>query len=234
MESLILTQQINFKVNLMNRIQKLFSENRGFIVCFLAWYFILSGYIFSRPDIQAFQLTNSNHSLFFDYFFTVITQFGDGLFVMTVALVCFLVWSRRLGVAIAVTYIGSGLICSLLKKTFQAYRPGYLLQDDPTFHALSWMPMAHHNAFPSGHTTSAFALAATLAFFAKNKKIGLLAFVLACLTGYSRVYLGQHFWDDVWFGSMLGMGFTCLYAVLLAYYTDNKFTVIQFPNNFRI
>src|SRR5690606_17780653 len=131
---------------------------------------------------------------------------------------CFFLWSRRLGIAITATYIGSGLVCAMLKKTFHAYRPGFHLQNDPSFHALSWMPLAHHNAFPSGHTTSAFALAASIAFFSKNKTLGVIALTLACLTGYSRVYLAQHYWDDVWFGSMLGIGFTSLYAMIVIYY----------------
>lgn len=218
----------------MKHFRKLYYENRLFFVCFLAWYIVLSGFIFYVPKQEAFQLTNSNHSLFFDYFFTVITQFGDGLFVLALAFICFFMWYRKLALAIATTYIGSGIICSLLKRTFQAYRPGFHLQDDPSFHALSWMPMAHHNAFPSGHTTSAFALAATIAVFSKNKSLGIIALFFACLTAYSRVYLGQHYWDDVWFGCMLGFGFATFYALIVHYYSINKFVIIQFPTNFKI
>jgi len=218
----------------MKRLQKIFNENRIFFICFLTWYFILSFLIFSIPKQEIFQFTNSKHSLFFDYFFSVITQFGDGIFVIILALLSFFIWSKKLGIAIAANYIGSGLICSFLKKTFQSYRPGFNLQDDPSFHAISWMPMSHHNAFPSGHTTSAFALAASIAFFSKNQTIGIIALLLACLTGYSRVYLGQHYWDDVWFGSMLGIGFSTFYFLMFSYYIDKRFSMVQFPTNFKI
>jgi membrane-associated phospholipid phosphatase len=74
--------------------------------------------------------------------------------------------------------------------------------------------VAHADSFPSGHTTSAFALATTIAIISKDKKIGLFCFILAALTGYSRIYLGQHFLEDVGFGSLLGVGTTCIYFIL--------------------
>lgn len=218
----------------MQLLHNLFKQNRVFFICFLLWYFVVSIFIFSFSKTEVFQLVNSNNSLFFDYFFTVITQFGDGILILALGILCFFIWSKRLGLAITVTYIGSGLICILLKKTFKLYRPGFHLYEDPSFHSLSWLPMANHNAFPSGHTTSAFALATAIALFSKNKKLGLIALCIACLTGYSRVYLGQHYMDDVWFGSMLGTGFSCLYAMLLNYYKTNKFNLTFFPPNFKI
>ncbi len=218
----------------MKRILKLYHQNRYFYNCFLTWYFFLSCIVFSIPKQESFLFINSKHSLFFDYFFTVITQFGDGIFVIALALICFFLWSRRLAVAIAATYIGSGLICSLLKRTFHTHRPGFSLHDDPNFHSLSWMPMSYHNAFPSCHTTSAFALATCIALYSRNRSLSILAFLLACLTGYSRVYLGQHYLDDVWFGSMLGIGFSCLYALLVSYYSENRFTLSNLPSNFKI
>lgn len=218
----------------MKRILKLYYENKVFYISFLLWLFVVSSLIFSFSKQESFIFFNSRHSLFFDYFFTVITQFGDGIFVVALALLCFFLWSRRLGVAMAASYIGSGLICSLLKRSFQTNRPGFFLQDEPLFHSLSWMPMSYHNAFPSGHTTSAFALATCIAIFSKRKSLGIIALVFASLTGYSRIYLGQHFLDDVWFGSMLGVGFSSLYALLLGYFTEHRFSLSQLPTNFRI
>ncbi len=219
----------------MTRLTRFYLDNSIFFNYFFLWYFLLSILIFFFPKEEAFLLFNSAHHPFLDYFFTVVTLFGDGLFVVLVGLVYFFFRSRKLGIAVVATYIGSGLICSLLKRSFQTYRPGFSLQDHPDFHSVPWLPLAQHNAFPSGHSTSAFALAAALALFGKDIRLALIALLLACLTGYSRVYLGQHYWDDVWFGTMLGMGFSCCYYLVFTYFRENSVSVRTFsPPSFRI
>ncbi len=58
-------------------------------------------------------------------------------------------------------------------------------------------------SFPSGHTSSAFASAT--AIFAANKKWGIGAFVFAALMGFTRLYLGVHFFTDVLAGAVVGV-----------------------------
>jgi undecaprenyl-diphosphatase len=43
-----------------------------------------------------------------------------------------------------------------------------------------------------------------LSYFAKKQGLKILCFVLALLVGISRIYNGQHFPEDVLFGSLLG------------------------------
>ncbi|MCQ2505319.1 MAG: phosphatase PAP2 family protein [Saccharofermentans sp.] len=59
-------------------------------------------------------------------------------------------------------------------------------------------------SFPSGHTLASFA-AATV-FFYMNPDIGLLAVVYAFLIALSRLYLRVHFFTDVFFSMILGVG----------------------------
>jgi membrane-associated phospholipid phosphatase len=66
---------------------------------------------------------------------------------------------------------------------------------------------AGSNSFPSGHTLSAFALYGFLAFSSKNKTVStVLLLALAVLVAISRVYLLQHFLQDILMGSVLGVG----------------------------
>jgi membrane-associated phospholipid phosphatase len=60
-------------------------------------------------------------------------------------------------------------------------------------------------SFPSGHTTSVFALATMLALLEKNKRTNVVYLLVAVAVGYSRIYLGQHFLNDVLMGSTIGM-----------------------------
>ncbi len=219
----------------MLRLLKHFHSNRLFFILFICWISILSIILFGYHKEDSFIFTNSKHHLFFDYFFSIITYYGDGWFLIICGLLCFFLRSKKIGSAIIFTYIGSGLVCSLLKRLFSHPRPAFFLGDQVEFHKISWISLAYHNAFPSGHTTSAFAFATCIALFSEDKRLAIPALILACLTGYSRVYLGQHFWDDVWFGSIIGLLFSSLYYIFFQYFSSQKWNgKILLPPSFKL
>lgn len=59
-------------------------------------------------------------------------------------------------------------------------------------------------AFPSGHTTTAFSLASVFADEYANPWVGVLAYGLASLTAWERLYDDKHWASDVWAGFILG------------------------------
>jgi membrane-associated phospholipid phosphatase len=67
-------------------------------------------------------------------------------------------------------------------------------------------------SFPSGHAMSAFAVAGAIALLAPRLRVPVLT--LAAVIGFSRVYLGVHFWIDVLAGALLGLaiGLAVAYA----------------------
>jgi undecaprenyl-diphosphatase len=71
----------------------------------------------------------------------------------------------------------------------------------PTFHPLVVEP--NSSSFPSGHATSSFACALTLAWIVPE--LAVPSFVLAALIAASRVYLGVHYPLDVIGGAALGL-----------------------------
>ena len=62
------------------------------------------------------------------------------------------------------------------------------------------------NSFPSGHTMSGFAFYGLLALLLpKRFYLPFWLFVVALLVGISRVYLVQHFFEDIYAGSIVGV-----------------------------
>lgn len=116
-------------------------------------------------------------------------------------------WSaRRTGdsaamAAVAWTGIGSALSVALglgLKQVFTETRPCLALAGVTTVQPC---PGLTDYSFPSDHTTVAVALAAGI--YLVNRKLGIIAAVLALIEGISRVYLGQHYPHDVAAGAVL-------------------------------
>ncbi len=61
-------------------------------------------------------------------------------------------------------------------------------------------------SFPSGHTSLAFATAASLSIQCKKWYVTLPAYAWAASVGYSRMYLGVHYPTDVLAGAAIGVG----------------------------
>lgn len=61
-------------------------------------------------------------------------------------------------------------------------------------------------SFPSGHSTSAFAMATALTLSYREWYVALPAYVYAGFVGYSRMRLGVHFPSDVLGGMLIGIG----------------------------
>ncbi|MCF8423662.1 MAG: phosphatase PAP2 family protein [Bacteroidia bacterium] len=65
-------------------------------------------------------------------------------------------------------------------------------------------------SFPSGHTSSAFAMATAMSLSTKKWYVAVPSYAYACAVGYSRMRLGVHFPTDVLGGMVLGIGSSLL------------------------
>jgi undecaprenyl-diphosphatase len=61
-------------------------------------------------------------------------------------------------------------------------------------------------SFPSGHTSTAFALATSMSIQFKKWWVVVPAYAWASSVGYSRLYLGEHYPTDVLAGAAVGIG----------------------------
>lgn len=143
-----------------------------------------------------------------DNFFKYFTHVGDGIFAVIIAIFIFL-FNKRNGIFILSTYIVSGLFTSFLKNYFYSdvNRPhfvfGYFVQHIKLKY-IEGVEMVGQNSFPSGHSTSAFALFTCLALITENKLLKVIFFIIALMAAFSRTYLSQHWLVDVTFGSLIG------------------------------
>ena len=208
----------------------LYKQNRlffiGFFLFILLAVFIISFY--SKSD--GFFLLNPYHSVTLTYLFIYATYLGDGLFCTAIGILFFLSRKRFLGWIVLSSYAISGIIAQVLKYYIIEPRPAIFLKDSSYKYFIDDVTLHNLHAFPSGHTASAFALAAVVSFALKNKNYSILLLSGAFLVGYSRIYLAQHFMDDVLAGAVIGVVSAIIcYLFFYSYFKriDNKHQLIN-------
>lgn len=175
-----------------------------FISLMIFW--ISAGILLIIADKDTIHLfINRYNSYKADLFFKYITYLGDGItpVLLTFAL---LFVSTRKAIIVGVSNLVGGLLTQFLKRVVfnDMVRPKAYFKDIAELHFVSGVDVHSYYSFPSGHTTTAFILAICLIYFTNNNYLKFLYLFLAFLTGYSRMYLSQHFLIDVYAGSILG------------------------------
>ncbi|MFE5328516.1 phosphatase PAP2 family protein [Embleya sp. NPDC056575] len=134
------------------------------------------------------------------------TTYGAALFVV---LLCVGWWRARRAdaatmTAALATIAATGiayLVNSGIKDAFVEPRPCRAL---PHAFLVEACPAANDYAFPSNHTTVAFAAAVGLLLV--DRRLGVLALIAAVLMGASRVYVGAHYPHDIAAAALVGGG----------------------------
>lgn len=102
-------------------------------------------------------------------------------------------------------YLLAGGATMVLKFAFRRERPKEQEVLNPLKFQGPFTPGTDHLSFPSGHTSTAFAVATVLAKgYPESKWVGYVSYSLATLTGVSRIYDNYHWASDVFIGAALG------------------------------
>jgi membrane-associated phospholipid phosphatase len=179
-----------------------------------------AGIVLLSSDKTSIHLwVNDLHTPITDVFFKYWTYVGDGVFVAIAGVIIAIVlFPRYKSLPLwfgACTLILSGALAQVLKRLVfeDALRPSAYLSEYK-LHFVEGVQLHASHSFPSGHTTAAFAFFGFAALFLaqKNTLLQVLFALSAGLVGYSRMYLSQHFLEDVLAGMILG---TVVFVLLI-------------------
>ncbi|MBT5633601.1 MAG: phosphatase PAP2 family protein [Nitrospina sp.] len=99
------------------------------------------------------------------------------------------------------SFLVTSLFTTVIKAGIGRARPDTTDSSSSTFSG----PFSSNNSFPSGHTSTAFAIATVVAHeYEENPMMAPISYGIASLTGLSRINDDQHWASDIFLGAALG------------------------------
>jgi len=165
--------------------------------------------VLSVPKESIHLKMNALHTPFLDVLMKYWTCLGDGLLLIILVTGLLMISFRLFFTGLAAFAIG-GLGAQVIKRLISSDVPRPLKYFElagkgDQLYLVEGVDMYNWLSFPSGHTSTAFALFFALALLTRSKLTQAVLFLLALGVGYSRIYLSQHFLVDVVGGSFLGL-----------------------------
>lgn len=156
-----------------------------------------------QQDITWFRAINHAARELPDIFWTGFSLFGNGWACFALAFPL-IIYAPRLLIAGVCSGIFTGIFSRIAKMIADTPRPAGLLEQS-SFHIIE-NPLLH-SAMPSGHTMTAFGIvtAIYLTMDIQLRKKYFFLFILAIMTGISRMAVGAHWPEDVLIGATLGV-----------------------------
>ena len=134
---------------------------------------------------------------------TWITFLGTSYFYLFVAPVVYWCWDAAAGMRVAIFFLATSALNSILKLAFHLPRPYWVDSRVGAYSSEVTFGM------PSGHSQNAVVVWGGLAAWIAKKWAWVTAIVLIFLIGISRVFLGVHFVADMLVGWMVGAVLLC-------------------------
>lgn len=188
-----------------------------------------------------------HHTAVADVFFSIYTQVAEwGIYVVAVLIMLF--YKTGWGCFLLVSNWVAGGIGQIFKHIAKAPRPvSWFAQHYPDVQlpTVEGVTLREWNSFPSGHTVTFFCLFLVLtmiieeihqsrhsaegghtakrSFSVSGLSAAGVLFILAALGAYSRIYLCQHFIEDIFAGIILGVTVTAILSLFIPKLENTKF-----------
>ena len=188
------------------------------------WFNFFKEFILWLSDIDArlLLIVNDAHSPFFDSVMWCIS--GRWIWVPFYAVLAYLLFRRMSWKRASICLVTIGLIilaadqtcATLIRPEIGRLRPANLNNPLSSFvHVVNGYRGGRYG-FPSCHAANTFALAVFMSLIIRHKWFTVMMFSWAFVVSYSRMYLGVHYFGDLFCGATIGS----LFAVLF-YYLQN-------------
>jgi membrane-associated phospholipid phosphatase len=182
-----------------------------------------AGYVFLgiNGKINSHLIINGNNNAFQDFIMPGVTMLGDGLFMVIVAMGLIL-YRIKITLILISSFLSTSILVQSLKHLVFSDFPRPVRFFEGSGYTLKLIEGMHHHSylsFPSGHSATAFALFIGLALMIKSIWLKMTFLFLAVLVAFSRVYLSQHFLNDILAGAIIGSVF--------AFFFHNLFTPLE-------
>ena len=188
------------------------------------WFNFFKEFILWLSDIDArlLLIVNGAHSPFFDSVMWCIS--GRWIWVPFYAVLAYLLFRRMSWKRASICLVTIGLIilaadqtcATLIRPEIGRLRPANLNNPLSSFvHVVNGYRGGRYG-FPSCHAANTFALAVFMSLVIRHKWFTVMMFSWAFIVSYSRMYLGVHYFGDLFCDATIGS----LFAVLF-YYLQN-------------
>ena len=160
-------------------------------------------------DYEVIDFMRSISNVYLTFIFNILTNFGD-YYIPLLIIVCIFIFihNKWYFTILSSGYLFAGIITYFTKLLASRPRP---------LEALITIPKSY--SFPSGHTLTSLVFYCLLCYILTSKckkSVKLILFTLTttlvCLIALSRIYLGVHYFSDVFGGYLIGI--PCLMVVI--------------------
>src|SRR6185503_10284649 len=182
---------------MMKGIRGVLQQAKLFLILYLVLLAccLLIKLLFTKDEI--YFAVNMRHADLLDTIEPYITDLGNGWTIVVLAAIAAL-YNYRVAFLMATTFAITSLAVQIAKFAFDAPRPKLYFKDQVNkLHFVKGVEILSHNSFPSGHTLTAFAMGVLFTYLLKNKNRAILLLLYGIMVGFSRMYLSEHFFEDV-------------------------------------
>jgi membrane-associated phospholipid phosphatase len=189
-------------------MSEFYTKNEPFF--FVSYIFLMFGIAWQLflPQTYPFFFFSEHRTFLGDWFFKIITWFGETAPYIALTAYFYLKDKKKI-LLFSTTGFAALLVSTLLKMAFAHDRPATVLSKAGLLTQIKFVDGVEifqgATSFPSGHTMSAFAIYGLAAFLFENPTLKAIFALIAVLIGVSRVYLVEHFPEDVLVGAILGL-----------------------------
>lgn len=203
-------------------MEQKYSNKSVSIFCHLLLALLVFPLLIFYKKEESLLFINGHYNSFLDVLMYHITRLPEIAYILfVIALGLFTQKRFFLAVVIAMAICGLTIVLNKYFIFADAPRPFRYLNDNHiNFHHVPGIQHHSNGSFPSGHTMSAFCSLALAAFISNNKLMQLFFFMLSLLSGYSRIYVAQHYLTDVYAGALIGFSIALITFLIF----ERKFT----------